>query len=230
MISAAVVGLWLGAYLAASIPFGLIVARAKGVDVRAVGSGNIGATNVGRALGRPWGILVLLLDAAKGFVPMIAARAATDRWPDSVPDWGPAAANLVLLGTGLACGIGAVAPVFAGFRGGKAVAASLGIVLGVSELRVPALAALAVFVLVRGASGYVSLGSIVAAAALPAAFLIRLTLRGPALAEGYPLLILCVGLAGLVVARHRDNIARLRRGTEGASAPGPNTIPPPGAR
>src|SRR5262249_30886498 len=129
---ATAIGLWLAAYLVASIPFGVVVARARGVDIRNAGSGNIGATNVGRVLGKKWGTLVLLLDAAKGAVPVaIAGLAASSQ---SAPDWGPASANLLRLGAGIACVIGSVAPIYLRFRGGKAVATSLGIVLAIPHL------------------------------------------------------------------------------------------------
>src|SRR5688500_11562142 len=112
MIEAAAV---VGSYLAGSIPFGLVVARARGVDIRAVGSKNIGATNVARALGKKLGALVLFLDALKGLLPTLVARHALH-----LDD------NLVAL-VGLAAILGHVFPVWLRFRGGKGVATALGV-------------------------------------------------------------------------------------------------------
>ncbi|MFO0972229.1 MAG: glycerol-3-phosphate 1-O-acyltransferase PlsY [Phycisphaerae bacterium] len=209
--------LWLGGYLVASIPFGLLVARARGIDIRQVGSGNIGSTNVGRALGRGTGLLVLALDALKGLAPMsIAGRAGA---LFALPDWGTATINWIRLGMGLACMLGATAPIYLRFRGGKGVASSLGIVLAVPQTRWPALAALALWALVRFATGYVSLASIVAAVALPCGVAAS-TWRGAALATDYPLMIMTGGMALVVLFRHRSNLIRLLAGTEHRVAPG----------
>ena len=204
-----------GSYLIGGIPFGLLIARLKGVDIRRVGSGNIGATNVGRALGRRWGVLVLALDAAKGAATVLVARELLDAAAGAFAGLRPVHGDLVLLGTGLACVTGSIAPLYLRFRGGKGVAASLGVVVGIFPyLTLPGLVAGLVWVVVVLLSRYVSLGSIVAALTLPAAFLIISRFRGWPLAEHYPLLGLCAALTLAVLLRHRANIARLLAGTE----------------
>jgi glycerol-3-phosphate acyltransferase PlsY len=149
------------AYLLGSIPFGLIIARAHGIDLRSVGSGNIGATNLARAVGKPWAYLCFALDAAKGLVPM-AAAAAFYRVE-------PSAFNLATaLAAGAAAVAGHVLPVFAGFKGGKAVATSFGVALGFwPYYTLCAAVAFAVWVLVLLVWRYVSAASIAAAAVFP---------------------------------------------------------------
>lgn len=212
MALATVALIWIGAYLIASIPFGVVVARLRGVDIRKAGSGNIGATNVGRVLGRKWGLLVLLLDAMKGALPMFATGWAAAH--ATIPDWGPATPNLMRLGTGIACVIGSVAPIYLGFRGGKAVATSLGLLLAAPHLTVAAMIAFGGWLLVRFTSGYVSLASVVAALLLPIATWAMGHFRGWPLREEYPLLILTGAIALIVIVRHRGNLARLAAGTE----------------
>ena len=183
------------AYLLGSVPFGLLIARLRGVDLRQVGSGNIGATNVYRCVGKRWGIAAFALDAVKGFVPafgfpMLAAGA---------PDW-----------LGLACGVAAVAghnwPVWLRFRGGKGVSTSAGMLLGLA----PAAAGIgfAVFAATVLLTRFVSLGSILAALAVPAAYL---GMRGT---ENRLLAGALVAMGLLVVVKHRANIKRLLAGTE----------------
>jgi len=211
--------IWLAAYLIASIPFGVLVARAKGVDIRRVGSGNVGATNVGRVLGKKWGYLVLALDALKGAVPMLIARSLGESAAPA--SWGPASVNLVLLGAGLACILGAVAPIYLGFRGGKGVATSLGIVAAVPHLAAAGGLALLGYAIARFGSGYVSLGSITAAALLPIGVLAMGRVFGWPLSQNYPLLILTGLMATVVLIRHRGNITRLLAGTEPKAKPEP---------
>ena len=179
------------AYIVGSIPTGLLLARASGVDIRATGSGNIGATNVYRTLGRTVGIATLLGDCLKGLVPVLVARKLgfADPWVAAV---------------GLAAFLGHVYTIFLGFKGGKGVATALGVFLGVSPLSV--LGALALFIGIVAATRYISLGSIVAAAAMP--FLVAAVERRPLLV-GMTLVI-----AVIVIAKHRENIRRLREGTE----------------
>lgn len=215
--------LWLAAYLVASIPFGVVVARLRGVDIRKHGSGNIGATNVGRVLGKRWGLLVLLLDALKGAGPMVAAAVATARWPGLLPGWGEATRDLVRMGTGVAAVLGSVLPLFAGLRGGKAVGTSMGVVLAVPELWPAAAAALLTWGIVRYASGYVSLASLAAATVLPTTYYVTRRIVGLAIGAHYPFLLMTLALAALVYVRHRANIGRLLAGTEpraGASGAG----------
>ncbi len=204
-----------GCYLIGAIPFGFIVGRTKGVDIREAGSGNIGATNVGRLFGRPWGIFVFALDVCKGLIPTIAAgviiKGQLEGWQTSL-----AVGNLLWLGSGICCVLGHNFPVFLRFRGGKGVATSLGVVLGVYPyLAIPGLAAFVIWATVTLVSRYVSLGSVVAAVALPILFVCYMRFRGESiLGDNWPLLMFLLLVGSLVIYRHRGNIARLRAGTE----------------
>lgn len=188
-----------GAYLVGAIPFGLLLGRAlRGIDIRQHGSRNIGATNVYRVLGPRLGLAVLALDAVKGAGPVLAVRAF------AAPDW-------LALVTGCVAILGHVYPVYLGFRGGKGVATSAGVLAALA----PAATAVAagVFVATVAATRYVSLGSILAALALPLA-LVALEGRAALTRGRAPVAIAAVAVAALVVVRHRANIERLRRGTE----------------
>jgi acyl phosphate:glycerol-3-phosphate acyltransferase len=183
--------LTIAAYLLGSIPTGLLLAKAFGVDIRSTGSGNIGATNVYRTLGRSVGVMTLIGDCLKGLLPVLLAKYL------HMPDvW--------LAAVGLAAFLGHVYTVFLGFKGGKGVATALGVFLGVSPLAVGG--ALIVFVAVVWWSRYISLGSILAAAVMP--ILVGLLDRRP------PLVLMTVIVASLVVWKHKENIKRLRDGTE----------------
>ena len=180
------------AYLAGSISFGLILASHEGVDLRSIGSGNTGATNVGRALGKNSGRKVMLLDMLKGFVPVLLARWIFDlSWP-----W--------ITAVGIAAVVGHCFPIWHGFRGGKGAATAAGVLL--AALPPIGLAALATFIVVKKLSrrtSVASLSSATVAAVLTMAF------------DGrqWPIQ-LAVGLWVLVMWRHADNIVRLLRGEE----------------
>jgi len=179
------------AYLLGSVPTGLLLARALGVNIRQSGSGNIGATNVYRTMGRKVGVLTLVGDCLKGLIPVLVAQrlGLSDAWVAAI---------------GLAAFLGHVYTVFLGFKGGKGVATALGVFLGTSPFSV--LCALAVFALVLYRWRYVSAASIAAAALVPVFV---------ALAKGTPELIaMSVAIAAIVIVRHRENIARLKTGTE----------------
>jgi glycerol-3-phosphate acyltransferase PlsY len=184
-----------GSYLVGSIPTAyLMVRRLKGVDIRGIGSGNVGATNVTRAAGKGAGTTVFALDLAKGLVAVLALA----RWPTSE------LAPHVQLACGLAAVIGHVAPVFLGFRGGKGVATTIGVLIGVYPAI--ALACGLVWAGVFFAFRYVSLASLVAIGLLP---VLQAMFRRPAIE-----VILGLALAALVIVKHRANIERLRAGTE----------------
>jgi acyl-phosphate glycerol 3-phosphate acyltransferase len=189
------------AYLVGAVPFGYLVARARGVDILSHGSGNIGATNVGRILGRPFGILVFLLDFAKGALPVFVAGALAPA--DVPPEWPQVTA-------GIAAFLGHLFPVYLRFRGGKGVATGAGVVAVLAPG--PTAGALLVWVTVVAATRYVSLASLTAAAAL-CAFRIAFTPEpwaGPrGVVTGF-----CLLAAVLVAVRHRANIGRLLRGKE----------------
>ena len=189
MTSALVV---LGGYLLGSMPFGYWLVRlAKGEDVRRVGSGNIGATNVWRTYGRAYGLPIVLLDVAKGFVPALVGTLV--------------AGELTGVLAGGAAMLGHWRPLFLRFqRGGKSVATAGGTFFGVAP--VLGLIGLAIWVVVFLLTRYASLASMAAAVALP--------FVGLALGEPWPVLVFSALAAVAVLVLHRANIARLRAGTE----------------
>jgi len=202
-------------HLLGTIPFGLIVSRLKGVDIRKHGSGNAGATNVGRVLGRKWGALVLALDAGKGAAASLATSGFVARGASPWLAADPAHGDWLLVGAGLCCLLGNIAPFYLGFRGGKGVAVSLGLVLGVYPyLTLAGAIAGLVWVLTVKLSGYVSLGSILAACVLPLAFVGAAWGSNWTLTDHYPLFGLTVLMSVVVLVRHRSNIGRLLAGTE----------------
>jgi acyl-phosphate glycerol 3-phosphate acyltransferase len=201
--------LFAGSYLAGAIPFGYLIARAKGVDLFRAGSGNIGATNVGRVLGRGYGILVFLLDFAKGACPVAgitpvaeALRPGTTGELD-LPAMLPAGAAALAF-------LGHLFPVYLGFRGGKGVATGAGVVAVL--VPGPATAAFTAWVVVVLASRYVSLGSITAVGVLVAVRL--LGTPAPFDRTHAVVSLFCLVGSGLVLVKHSGNIRRLLAGTE----------------
>ncbi|MEW6219249.1 MAG: glycerol-3-phosphate 1-O-acyltransferase PlsY [Thermodesulfobacteriota bacterium] len=182
------------AYLAGAIPTGLLVARAAGVDIRHQGSGNIGATNVTRALGRASGLVTLAGDIVKAVLPMLVAGWLAEA--DQRQLWLAAAGGAAFLGH--------CYPVYLGFKGGKGVATALGVFLVLAPLAV--LAEVALFAVVVWRTGFVSAGSLAAAGLLP---ILTWLDQGSVLVSGLAILV-----AAVVVAKHRDNIRRLWRGEE----------------
>ena len=183
------------AYMAGSIPSAYLAGKAKGVDLRTVGSGNLGATNVFRTLGWKIGLTVYVADLLKGFLPVALL---------------PAALGTTQIGWAIAYGVAAIAghvkPIFLlGKGGGKGVATASGVFLALAPL--PMLVAMLAFAAVVAASGYVSLGSLISAVVLVIAVAVRGT-------GGMPLLITVTLVAAFVFWTHRANIARLRAGTE----------------
>jgi glycerol-3-phosphate acyltransferase PlsY len=181
----------LTAYLIGSIPTGVIVGRIRGFDPRAVGSGNIGASNVVRAGGPSAALMTLVGDVLKGAIPVIIARAAG--FPVATIAW-----------VGLATFVGAICSVFLFFQGGKGIAAALGIWLAISPMVI--LFALATFAVVVAISRITSLASIAAAIVLPPAVAI--------LGLPHQYLLLAILMTALALFRHRENIQRLSRGEE----------------
>ncbi|MEP4079480.1 glycerol-3-phosphate 1-O-acyltransferase PlsY [Haloferula sp.] len=221
------------AFLLGSIPFGLIIAKLKGIDIRAHGSGNIGATNVLRVVGKKYGITCLVLDAIKGLVPtMIGLSLIRFAGPDgqahsnpmaidaltsygtvlpAVDQWKAQALQVV---TGLLAILGHNFSPWVGFKGGKGIATSAGVLIALMPAAVVILIIL--WLLVFLTTRYVAVASIAAAAALP-----FLTLYGSwhhgKLADGTwnkPLLVFTIIISVLAIWKHRSNIERLRSGTE----------------
>jgi len=180
-------------YLIAAIPTGVVLSRLMGSeDVREKGSGNIGATNVYRVAGKLAGVLTLVGDTLKGFLPLLALKT----WMSPSPEQLGVASAVAILGH--------CYPVYLKFKGGKGIATALGIFLVLSPQTV--LGALVVFVLTVAISRFISLGSVLAAMSAP---LFILMLNHPA-----PIFLATLFIALLVVWRHRSNIRRLLDGTE----------------
>lgn len=185
------------AYFIGATPVGYLAARLKGIDIRKHGSGNIGATNVLRVLGKPTGITVLLLDVLKGLVPVWLAR-------HFVPG-----NDLIPILTAIAAILGHNYTFWLGFKGGKGIATSAGAMAPL--LPIPLVVALVLWVLLFRTTRYVSVASIGAAASLP----LTETVRGLATGQwSWGFFSLALVLGGLAVWRHRGNLARLRKGTE----------------
>ena len=199
-------------YVLGSVPFGLIVGLAKGIDPRKAGSGNIGATNLGRLLGGRFFAIVFALDFLKGLLPTLAASWVVQHAAGSLN----ASIYLLWLAVGFAAILGHMFSLFLKFKGGKGVATSAGVMLGVfPDYTLAAVAVLGVFAICFALWRTVSLGSIVAASAFPILYVAVCLLRGQGvLGERWPLLGFCVMVALMVVWKHRSNIARLRAGTE----------------
>ncbi len=216
------------AFFCGSIPFGLIIAKARGIDIRAHGSGNIGATNVLRVMGKQFGIPCLFLDILKGFIPVaiavnlvqIAGRPVQiplgfpENWVMQLASGEALKAQIVHILTALAAVLGHNYSPWVGFKGGKGIATSAGVLLALMPFAVLLLAAvwLLLFLITR----YVSVASVGAACVLPV-----LTLWGSwhhgRIQDGtwnQPLFAFSIIIAVLAVWKHRSNIQRLRQGTE----------------
>ena len=197
------------AYVIGSTPFGVIIARFKGVDIRSAGSGNVGATNVGRVIGRKWGLICFALDVLKGLVPTAVAGLLLRADSGQAPSYLHQAAWLA---TGCGAIAGHVFSFYLKFRGGKGVATSLGVVLGVwPYFTFVGLAALAIWILVTLVSRYVSLGSIVAAASFVPIFA---AINWDELSKLWPMGAFAAVMTAMIILRHAGNIRRLLAGTE----------------
>ena len=208
----------LAAYLLGSIPTGFLVAKAKGIDIRSVGSGNIGATNAMRVLGKPAGIFVLLADAAKGFVavglgflvwlfhfcPIMDHYYETGLNESAVNQSFGLVEGLKVL-AGICAVLGHNYPCWLKFKGGKGIATTAGVFLALAPWAV--LIALVVFILAVLLTKYVSIGSIAAAVALPAAVWIMTP-------QNVLLGVIATALGVMAIYKHKGNIQRLMAGTE----------------
>ncbi|MGB6221195.1 glycerol-3-phosphate 1-O-acyltransferase PlsY [Haloferula sp.] len=228
--------LWISpliAFLLGSIPFGLIIAKLKGIDIRAHGSGNIGATNVLRVVGKKYGITCLILDAIKGLVPtMIGLSLIRFASPDGQPHSNPMAiealtsygtvlpavdqwkAQTFQVLTGLFAILGHNFSPWVGFKGGKGIATSAGVLIALMPAAVVIL--IIIWLLAFFITRYVAVASIAAAVALPLLTLYGSWFHGK-LADGTwnkPLLVFTIVISALAIWKHRSNLERLRAGTE----------------
>jgi glycerol-3-phosphate acyltransferase PlsY len=210
------------AFACGSIPFGPIVARLRGIDLRTVGSGNIGATNVGRALGWKWGVLVYVLDAIKGAAPVLAAGAMAGILGKPADEVAPADMWWWLL-MPIASVLGHMFSPFVGFKGGKGVATGSGAMLAVwPTLTGPLLVAIGLWAVLLAATRYMSVASMAAAISIPLTVAAAAAIRtGDGTPDGelpirhaLPAIIVTGGVALLVVWKHRPNIERLLSGKE----------------
>ena len=194
-------------YLLGSIPTGFLVAKSKGIDIRTIGSGNIGATNVFRALGTPAGVLVLLGDALKGWAAVaLVARLMAD-W--SYPAAGPQAREWFRIVSGLAAILGHNYTWWLYFKGGKGIATSAGVLVALVPWAL--LIIFGIWIIVLAITRYVSLASIAASAALPFATWIT--------GCSSTLIIITAAMAVLAISKHKTNIQRLFKGTENRIGP-----------
>ncbi len=211
--------LFLGlAFLSGSIPFGYLLGRARGIDIRQHGSKNVGATNVGRVLGRAWGFLCFALDFLKGILPTLGYGLYEGVIGSPQVESGVLWRWLAVMA---ACVLGHIFSPWLGFKGGKGVATGFGALAGVWPIMgVPVLLAFVVWLIVLKATRYVGLASIVAAACLPLGVLALVpAARALGWHEGprtiaWPAVIVGGMLAALVLWKHRGNMARMRTGTE----------------
>jgi len=196
--------LLIGSYLLGSIPFGYLAGRLEGIDIRKVGSGNVGAANVVRVLGKRYGYPVFALDVSKGFAAvMISMQMA----PGPPPEWNsPEIFGIV---AAISSVLGHLYPPWLKFNGGKGVATSAGALLALTP--VATLIGVAIWIVVFWLTRYVSLASITAAVILP---IVILVIGSHDPHNGKPLVYSSICVAAVVIWRHRSNLSRLMRGTE----------------
>lgn len=205
----AVVVAVIASYLLGAIPFGYLLGLMKGTNLFRVGSGNIGATNVGRVLGRPWGLAAFALDCLKGALPTaFAVRAATALHPDAGTAFG--FAEVLTVAAGSAAFLGHLFPIYLGFRGGKGVATGAGVVAVL--VPGPTAVALLAWVAVLVSTRYVSAASVAAAVAVMVGRLV--SVPGPFAEPGWVVTAFILVAASFVIVKHRSNVKRLLAGTE----------------
>lgn len=194
-----------GCYLCGSIPFGLIIGKLNKIDIRNHGSGNIGATNVLRVLGKKWGYTCFVLDLLKGLIPVIVSKNLALVNEQSTAAYIPALALFCTV-------LGHVFSLFLGFKGGKGIATSAGAILAIAPYSL--LAGLVIWFLTFKISGYVSLASILAAIFLPFLTIVENTLN----LHDTPVSVYSQGMlfviSILVIVKHKSNIHRLKAGNE----------------
>jgi glycerol-3-phosphate acyltransferase PlsY len=199
-------------YFIGAIPFGLVVAKVKGRDPRQFGSGNIGATNVGRMLGGKYFALVFTLDMLKGMLPMLAGAFLVRHLDVTNKPY------LMWMLVGLAALVGHIFPIYLKFKGGKGVATAAGVLLGLFPYyTIPGAIVIGVFIVVFLVWRMVSLGSVIGALAFaPVYAIVGYFLGWPIAREQLPLLIFAIVMSLLIVLKHKTNIQRILAGTEHA--------------
>lgn len=197
-------------YFIGSISFAMLIARMHGIDLRAIGSGNLGATNLARACGKKWAYICFALDVLKGFVPVIAAKLLI------IPASPSAALLTVWLATGIAAILGHIFPFYLKFKGGKGVATSFGVVLGIwPYYTIPGLIVFVLWAVIVLIWKYISLASVIAAAIFPIVMIILTgILKNWYFSTLWPLILAAAILCSLVIFLHRTNIKRLLDGNE----------------
>ena len=205
----------MGAYYLGSIPFGLLIARAHGKDLRAIGSGNIGATNVARALGRKWAYVCFVLDVLKGAIPMLATLPLVHALSKQT-ETGKVTLLWLWLAVGCAAILGHIFPVYLKGKGGKGVSTSFGVALGLwPYFTIPALVAIVMWIVIVLIGRYVSLASITASVAFPLVLILTIFfVPSWDFANLWPLLVAACVIPLVVIIRHRENLKRLIAGTE----------------
>ena len=204
------------AYLLGSIPTGFLVGKARGIDIRTVGSGNIGATNALRALGKPAGISVLLVDGLKGWLAVEVASALVKSFV--YPNAGPVESEWFRITAGIAAILGHNYTCWLHFKGGKGIATSAGVLTAL--VPIPLLIILSVWIIVFALTRYVSLASMSASFTLPFATLVT--------GGSLRLILVTAGMAILAIYKHKSNIKRLLDGTEnrfGGKKPASGQVP-----
>ena len=194
-----------GCYICGSIPFGLIIGKINKIDIREHGSGNIGATNVLRTLGKKWGYTCFVCDLLKGLLPVIGCQILAEKNGFSSAEYIPAIAVVSTV-------LGHIFSMFLKFKGGKGIATSAGAILAIAPYSL--LVALVIWFIIFKASGYVSLASIIAAVSIPFLSLLENFLK----LHSTPISVYSQGIlfaiAILVTVKHKSNIQRLKEGTE----------------
>jgi len=199
------------AYLVGGIPFGYIIGRVVGgIDIRTQGSGNIGATNVARVMGLRWGVAVLVPDALKGLLPVLAVSATMSRLVESVEPGSVVVVHTQVL-VGLIAIVGHMYPCWIGLRGGKGVATALGVVVVVGPWAT--LVAVGVYVLTLATSRLGSLSSLLASLAFAIVQTVLMVMEKHWV-ERWSLSAFTLAVPFLIIYRHRSNIARIIRGEE----------------
>ena len=200
MVNIPLLSVWLlGAYLIGGIPFGFLIGKLRGIDVRTVGSKNIGATNVFRTVGKKWGLLAFFCDVMKGLVPTLVAKML---YAETMP--------VMPILVGITCVAGHMLTPYMKFKGGKGVATAFGALIALMPATVGM--AFALFAFVFACSHYISLGSCAAATSL--AVMVWIPFLDHAGYNDLPLCILVTLIAAFIVWKHRSNIGRLVRGEE----------------